>query len=161
MTLLPSRRIDKLCKSLGVAAPFRVASTLWPQPRTTLFLHDPVVGTHGWSVIGRDTAEGVIRPMQHDIVPKKAATAIGRFLRWLAMSDKSSANGPETTLGCSVKNKPNASQKTAVGAIKKLGGRVAIDTRSPDRPVTATYLDHDQVSRRYLRRRIKPRSTVR
>ena len=44
------------------------------------------------------------------------------------------------------KDKPNASQEAAVAAIKKLGGRVTIDTKSPEKPVTTVYLYDTQVT---------------
>ena len=44
------------------------------------------------------------------------------------------------------KNKPNASQDAAVAAIRKLGGRVTIDTKSPDRPMTGVDLSSTRVT---------------
>ncbi len=44
------------------------------------------------------------------------------------------------------KDKPNASQDAAIAAIKKLGGRVTIDTKSPDRPVTGVILQAPNVT---------------
>ena len=44
------------------------------------------------------------------------------------------------------KNKPNASQDAAVTAIEELGGHVTIDTKSPNRPVTAVNLFRTQVT---------------
>jgi len=43
-------------------------------------------------------------------------------------------------------DKPNALQDAAVTAIKKLGGLVEIDTKSPDRPVTHVMLHGPNVT---------------
>ncbi len=43
-------------------------------------------------------------------------------------------------------DKPNALQDAAIAAIRKLGGRVTIDTKSPDRPVTHVDLHNTQVT---------------
>ncbi len=43
-------------------------------------------------------------------------------------------------------NKPNALQDAAIAAIRKLGGRVTIDTKSPDRPVIFVFLGGTQVT---------------
>ena len=43
-------------------------------------------------------------------------------------------------------DKPNALQDAAIAAIRKMGGRVTIHTKSPDRPVTRVTLRHTQVS---------------
>ncbi len=44
------------------------------------------------------------------------------------------------------KDKPNASQDAAIAAIKKLGGRVTIDTKSLDRPVIHVTLSGPKVT---------------
>ena len=43
-------------------------------------------------------------------------------------------------------DKPNALQDAAIAAIRKLGGRVRIDTKSPDRPVTHVGFRRTQVT---------------
>ena len=49
-------------------------------------------------------------------------------------------------MGCDARNNPKAPQDAAVTAIRNLGGSVAIDKKSPDKPVTAVSLRRTPVT---------------